>query len=200
MTSDRHKGQRGRPRSETARRAILEAAGNLLIEEGMEKFTIEGVAARSGVSKMTIYKWWPTKGALALDGYATFAEPRIAFRDTGDVRADLIAEVEALIRLLTETSAGAVIAGLVGAAQTDRILAQELRERYFIPRRQMGIDVLRRGQSQGSVRDDLNLEVVIDQVYGAIYNRLLIGVQPIDVSMATSLVDYIFQGIAARPE
>jgi AcrR family transcriptional regulator len=164
----------------------------------MDKFTIEGVAARSGVSKMTIYKWWPTKGALALDGYATFAEPRIAFQDTGDVRADLIAEVEALIRLLTDTPAGVVIAGLVGAAQTDPILAQEMRNRYFLPRRRMGIDALRRGQDRGELRDELDLEVVIDQIYGAIYNRLLTGVLPIDMTMATRLVDNIFLGIA-RP-
>ncbi len=185
-------------RSDAARQAILEAAGTLLIEEGMDRFTIEGVAARSGVSRMTIYKWWPSRGALALDGYATFAEPRIAFQDTGSVRADLIAEVEALIRLLTDTPAGTVIAGLVGAVQSDRILAQEIRDRYFLPRRRMGIDALRQGQERVELRDDLDLEVVIDQIYGAIYNRLLFGLQPIDLTMATRLVDYIFCGIA-RP-
>ncbi|HEX8929384.1 MAG TPA: TetR/AcrR family transcriptional regulator, partial [Actinomycetota bacterium] len=80
---------RGRRPADQVRAEILAAAGNLLLSEGMAGFTIERVAMLAGASRMTIYKWWPSKGALALDGYFTVVAPTLAFGDTGDIVADL---------------------------------------------------------------------------------------------------------------
>lgn len=80
---------RGRRPTEEVRRDVVAAAGDLLLEQGMAAFTIDGVAKRSGASKVTIYKLWPSTGTLALDGYFTRVEQTLKFPDTGDIEADL---------------------------------------------------------------------------------------------------------------
>src|SRR5919204_6033 len=104
---------RGRPRSERSQRAVIDAAAELLLEGGLETFTIDAVAARSGVSKATIYKWWPSKGAVALDGFFHAVDTHARFPDTGSVREDFAAQLRRLIRVLRTTPAGRIIAGLI---------------------------------------------------------------------------------------
>jgi AcrR family transcriptional regulator len=130
---------RGRRPAEQVRAEILTAAGELLLAEGMASFTIEKVAARAGASRMTIYKWWPSKGALALDGYFTVVAPTLAFADTGDIVADLTNQLVAFVHLVRDTTAGRVISQLIGQAQTDPELAAAYRERYSGPRRALDL-------------------------------------------------------------
>src|SRR4051794_20873131 len=122
-SGERTRRGRGRRPAAEVRAGILAAAGRLLLAEGMGAFTIERVAVEAGASKTTIYKWWPSKGALALDGYFHAVESTLAFPDTGDIGADLTTQVRAFARLITETPAGRVIAELIGQAQTDPDLA-----------------------------------------------------------------------------
>src|SRR3977135_1020942 len=84
---------RGRRPADEVRGEIVATAGELLFVEGMAAFTIDKVAARSGASKMTIYKWWPSKGALALDGYFHRVEQQLQFPDTGNIEVDLRAQL-----------------------------------------------------------------------------------------------------------
>jgi len=92
----------GRPRSEEAHRAVLEAAADLLVEGGLARATIEAVAARAGVSKVTIYKWWPSRGAVAIDAYFHRYRATAEFEDTGELATDLTGQ----IRLLVEAFRG----------------------------------------------------------------------------------------------
>ncbi|MEK8104686.1 TetR/AcrR family transcriptional regulator [Micromonospora sp. M12] len=124
---------RGRRPADQVRAEILTAAGTLLLAEGMAGFTIEKVAAHAGASRMTIYKWWPSRGALALDGYFTVVAPTLAFADTADIVADLTNQLVAFVHLVRDTSAGRVISQLIGQAQTDPELAAAYRERYSAP-------------------------------------------------------------------
>ena len=186
---------RGRRPAAEVRREVLAAAAELLLAEGMAGFTIEGVAARAGASKMTIYKWWPSKGALALDGYFAVVEPVLAFPDTGDLEADLTAQVRSFTGLLRETPAGRVIAQLIGRMQTDPELAVAFRERYSGPRRALAVQRMRRAQNAGQLRADVDPEVVVDQVWGACYHRLLIPDQPLTEEFATALVENLVRGI-----
>ncbi len=110
---------RGRPRSEETRLSILKAAGDLLLRSGIQGFTIEAVADLSGASKVTIYKWWPSKGALAMDGFFASVSPTIDVTSTGNCEADLATQAEAIVRLFRDTSVGPVLAGLIGEAQKD---------------------------------------------------------------------------------
>jgi AcrR family transcriptional regulator len=186
---------RGRRPAAEVREQVLAAAGELLLTEGMAGFTIEKVAAKAGASRMTIYKWWPSRGALALDGYATTVRTVLEFPDTGDIEADLTAQVLAFTHLLTGTGAGKVIAELIGASQTDPELASAFRERYSAPRRALAVDAMNKAIERGQVRDDIDPQVVVDQLWGACYHRLLIPDEPITDEFAKALVRNVMIGI-----
>jgi AcrR family transcriptional regulator len=193
----REPARRGRGRRPAAevRREILAAAGSLLLAEGMSAFTIERVAALAGASKMTIYKWWPSKGALALDGYFAVVQETLAFPDTGDIEADLRTQVGAFVRLLRDTRAGRVVAELIGQAQTDPDLAAAFRRHYSGPRRQLAVEAMRRAQERGQLRAEVDPEVVIDQLWGACYHRLLLPDQPLSDEFAQALVRNLMTGL-----
>ncbi|MFF8991227.1 TetR-like C-terminal domain-containing protein [Streptomyces sp. NPDC014983] len=188
---------RGRRPAGEVRAEALAAAGALLLRDGMAGFTFEGVAQEAGVSKTTLYKWWPSRGTLALDGYFHAVESTLAFPDTGDIGADLTAQVRAFVRLLTGTPAGRVIAELVGQAQTDPDLSAALLERYSGPRRGLAVDAMRRAQERGQLRPGVDPEVLVDQLWGACYHRLLLPNQPLTEDFASQLVDNLLHGVAA---
>lgn len=186
---------RGRRPADEVRADVLDAAGALLLDQGMGAFTIEAVAERAGASRTTIYKWWPSKGALALDGYFHAVESALAFPDTGDLEADLTAQLRSFVRLLTGTPAGRVIAELIGQAQTDPDLAAALRQRYSGPRRELAVRRMLRARDQGELRADVDPEVLVDQLWGACYHRLLLPDLPVTEEFATSLVGNLIRGV-----
>jgi len=186
---------RGRRPAETVRREILDAAGRLLLTEGLAAFTIERVAELAGASKMTIYKWWPSKGALALDGYFATVQSTLAFPDTGDIEADLTTQLTAFVHLLRDTGAGRVIAEFIGHAQTDPALAAAYRKHYSGPRRALAVLALTRAQQRGQLRPDVDPEVVVDQLWGAGYHRLLLPDQPLTDDFARALVHNLMAGL-----
>ncbi|MFD7135068.1 TetR/AcrR family transcriptional regulator [Streptomyces sp. NPDC059894] len=186
---------RGRRPAAEVRAATLDAAGTLLLRGGMGAFTIEAVAEEAGVSKTTIYKWWPSKGALALDGYFHAVESALTFPDTGDIEADLTAQLRAFVHVVTETPAGQVIAELIGQAQTDPDLAAALVQRYAGPRRELAVRTMREARSRGQLRADVDPEVLVDQLWGACYHRLLMPSLPVTEEFAVSLVANLMRGV-----
>jgi AcrR family transcriptional regulator len=186
---------RGRRPAALVRGRVLAAAGELLLAEGMGGFTVEKVAAKAGASRMTISKWWPSKGSLALDGYASVVRHSLEFPDTGDVQADIVAQLLAFVHLVRDSPAGRVIGELVGAAQTDADLGLSFRERYSRPRRELAERTLRRGVERGELRTDFDPQVVVDQLWGAVYHRLLIPDQPLTDEFARALVANILPGL-----
>lgn len=189
-------GQGRRPTAEV-RAAILQAAGRLLLAEGMGTFTIERVAALAGASKMTIYKMWPSKGALALAGYFATVEPTLAFPDTGDIEADLTAQLTAFVRLLRDTNAGPVIAGLIGQAQIDPDLATVYQQQYSQPRRAAAVTAISCAQTRGQIQPTVDPEILVDQLWGACYHRLLLPDQPLTEQFAENLVHNLLHGVRA---
>lgn len=189
--------RRGRGRRPVAevRQAVLAATGALLFESGMTGITFEKVAARAGASKMTLYKWWPSPGALALEAYFAAVEDTLAFPDTDDIKRDLTGQLHAFAHLLTEEGGGRVIAELIGKAQSDRDLAAAFSKNYSRPRRQLAVERLSRAQGRGQVRADVDLEVVVDQLWGACYHRLLLPDQPLDIAFTDALVGNLLRGI-----
>lgn len=187
-------GQGRRPSSEV-RTAILDAAGRLLLARGLGGFTIDRVAALAGVSKMSIYKMWPSKGALALAGYSATVEAPLAFPDTEDIEADLTAQLTAFVRLLSDTSAGPIIAGLIGHAQTDPELAASYSRQYSRSRRGAAVGTIRRAQARGQIDALVDPEVMVDQLWGACYHRLLLPDQPLTEVFAASLVRNLLYGV-----
>jgi AcrR family transcriptional regulator len=196
MAVDPPRRGRGRRPAAEVRSEVLEAAAELLFAEGMAAFTIEKVANRSGASKMTIYKWWPSKGALALDGYFHKVEPQLAFPDTGDIEADLRAQLHAFLRVIFDSAAGRVIAELIGQAQSDPELKAAYLQRYSSPRRALAVAAMEKAKERGQLRAGLDAETVVDQLWGACYHRLLLPDQPLTHEFVDALVDNLFRGIA----
>lgn len=186
---------RGRRPSNQVRQDIVRAAGALLMTEGMTGFTIERVALLAGASKMSIYKMWPSKGALALDGYFAAVEHTLAFPDTGDIEADLTAQLVEFVRLVVGTPAGRVVSELIGLSQSDSELAAAYRERYSSPRRALAVQALQHAAKRGDIRSDIDPQVVVDQLWGACYHRLLIPDEPLTEEFARAAVRNLMPGV-----
>ena len=113
------RGRAPHRRDENARIAVLHAADDLLVERGFGSVTIEGIAARAGVAKQTIYRWWPSKVDILLDTLVEDAEKRLKIPDDGSVVDAVRAYLRALARFLTKEDAGKVLLALLGEAQHD---------------------------------------------------------------------------------
>jgi AcrR family transcriptional regulator len=189
---------RGRPRSEKAKTAILAAAIDLLLEQGLHVMSMDAVAERAGVSKATIYRWWPSKELLALDALATEWQVAVpaTTRDTGSLRGDLLARLRPWLRLLRDKPYGRVVAGLVATAQADAEFAELYLERFVRPRRDAMRPILLRAIDRGEIPRSVDLEIALDLIYGPIYHRMLHGHAPLDERFARNVVDTILAGIA----
>jgi AcrR family transcriptional regulator len=188
--------RRGRPRSEKARVAILEAAAELLLVQGLSAVSMDAIAERAGVSKATIYRWWPTKESLALDAlFSEWAAARPPARDTGSLRGDLLSLLRPWAALASSRPYGRVIAGLITEAQMDPAFAVEYRTRFVEPRRAQGREVFRRAIERGEIPADTKIEVALDMLYGPLYHRLLHGHAPLDDRFVRDVVDATLDGI-----
>ena len=188
--------QRGRPRSERARTAILEAASELLLARGLSAVSMDAVAERAGVSKATIYRWWPTKETLALDAlYTEWAAARPHPRDTGSLRGDLLSLLRPWARLASSRPYGRVVAALLTEAQTDPVFAAEYRERFVEPRRQQAREIFRRAIERGEIPADTKVEVALDLLYGPLYHRLLHGHAPLNDRFVREVIDMVLDGV-----
>src|SRR6202042_1003421 len=128
VTTDAGAPRRGRPRSEKARVAVLDAAAELLLARGLSAVSMDVVAERAGVSKATIYRWWPTKETLALDAlYTEWDAVRPQPRDTGSLRGDLLSLLRPWVRRAGGKPYGRVLAALLAEAQTDPVFAADYR-------------------------------------------------------------------------
>src|SRR5438445_7440301 len=153
----------GRPRSQKARSAILAAAAHLIDEQGLRAVSMDAVAERAGVSKATIYRWWPTKETLALDAlYHEWDTARPSQRDTGSLRSDLLSLLRPWIRRVHARPYGRVIAALITEARTDPEFAEQYRARFVEPRREPARALFKRAIERGEVPADTNVEVALD--------------------------------------
>ncbi|MFI2504611.1 TetR-like C-terminal domain-containing protein [Streptomyces sp. NPDC018972] len=188
---------RGRRPAAEVRAGVLAAAARILLADGLRAVTFDRVATEAGSSKMTLYKWWPSPGALAAESYFAHSSRTLQFPDTGDIRADLIAQLGSFIRWLTDEGAAKPMSELIGAAQMDPDLAQAWSQSYALPRRELARVRLRTAQQHGQLRDDADLDIITDQLWGACYHRLLVLKVPLDDALAERLVDHALRGAMA---
>lgn len=186
--------KKGRPRNAATEKAILTASYDLLLETGFGAVTVEKIAERAKVSKATIYKWWPNKAAVVMDGFLSAAMSRLPVPDTGSVIEDIVIQVTNLARFLTSRE-GKVINELIAEGQFDSKLAEEYRLRYFNPRRLDSRHILERGVQRGELKQDVDLEICIDFIYGPLFYRLLVTGEKLDEAFIKILVTYAFEGI-----
>ena len=195
MTASAAVRKRGRPRSEKAHSAILEAAAELLLQRGLGAVSMDEVAERAGVSKATIYRWWPSKETLALDALVAWAAASAPARDTGSLRGDLLALVRGWVREVRRRPFGRVIAALILEAQSDPAFAEAYRTHFAEPRREPMRAAFVRAQERGEVAADLDVDVALDLLYGAVYHRVLHGHAPLTDRFAHDVVDLALKGI-----
>jgi AcrR family transcriptional regulator len=187
---------RGRPRSERARLAVLDAAADLLIEGGMAAATMEAIAARAGVSKATIYKWWPSRGHVALDSFFTRTKPTMAVEAGATLEETLVAQVGALAVLLRDPATASLMRETVAVAQTDPDIRSALDTRWLRPRRAAVEEVLRAAAERGEIRAEVDFAAAMDQLFGPLYYRLLFRHEPLDDRLAETLVRQLLAGLS----
>ena len=190
---------RGRRRSTRSHDAIVAATQELLVERGYRELTIEGVAARAGVGKQTIYRWWPSRAALVLEAYLAGSEaipPPVA---SGSTRNDVRDLVVWLASVLAQPIGGRVVAGLVADLQHDPDLAEGFRREVVPARRRAMLAALERGRERGELRPDADLALAVDTLHGAVFYRLLLSGEPLDEDFAERLADQVLDGLGAPP-
>ncbi|MER6366153.1 TetR/AcrR family transcriptional regulator [Kitasatospora sp. NPDC001527] len=178
-------------RSEQSRTAILTAASELLGEIGFGKLTIEKIAARAGVGKQTIYRWWPSKGAVVFDAFLAAnenASGSLALPDTGDLAEDLRTVLRLTALELADPAFNRTGRALTAEVLTDPGLLREYRERLLDPLLEVTRDRLRAAREAGQLRADADLDLAVELLYGPLYYRWLHGLGPLDAGYADHVV------------
>lgn len=185
----------GRPRCERARQAILSSTLKFLEakENGFADLTIEHVAAEANVGKATVYRWWPTKAALVADAFASSVTQKLRFPDTGSVREDMSRQMCQLVKIL-RSRRGHIVSVILAAGQSDATLIGAFRERFLKPRRAEAYATLRRGIGRGELPANIDLDLVLDALYGPIYMRLMIRHDSLGPELVDQLCQLVFGG------
>jgi AcrR family transcriptional regulator len=187
----------GRPRSERADQAIIDAALSLFAESGPEGLCIERVAARAGVGKATIYRRWPGKEDLLLDAIAALKAP-LPEPAGRSVREDLVTLLDVLCQESTDPRRAREFALLLGEGSKYPRLMERYVETVLEPRREVVRAVLRRGMASGELRPDLDVEAALFMLVGAVVARRGHEQQAIPAGYAERVVDELLRGLSAR--
>ncbi|MBC8163537.1 MAG: TetR/AcrR family transcriptional regulator [Roseiflexaceae bacterium] len=189
--------RRGRPRSETAAShdTILEAVYELLQERSVRDVTMEAVAKLAGVGKPTLYKWWPTKAALAIAVLQKWLVNNDSVPSlTGSAETVIRSAVHSLIALFNGFF-GKVIADLIAEGQSEPAVLQELYDRHIGQRRAETVAAVERGIAAGEFVADTDPDILIDTIFGAIYYRLLLRSAPLTEEFGEKVVDQVLSGV-----
>lgn len=184
----------GRRRNEAVHQAILAAAMRLLAESDGSPITIDAIARAAGVGKQTIYRWWPSKGAVLLDALLVTADRTVPRPDTGSVREDLLAIVESTFAGAQDPPVAAALRTLVREAARDPHLAELVRD-FTAARRKAVRDILIRGVERGGLPDRTDPDLLVDQFYGLFWYRFLLGHAPLDRAAAEQLTDSLLRSV-----
>lgn len=184
-------------RSESSRRATLEAALDLCTEKGYGRVTVEAIAARAGVSKKTIYRWWPSKSAVLLEAFTEALVLATPFTDTGDVAADLRTHVTGAVAVLSVPPLGPAYAGILSEVHHDDELAETVRTQLIEPRFEGAVTRLRTAQEHGQIPPDADLRLAVEMLYGPVYYRHVLRKPMQDAETVATLVDHVLRSLGA---
>ena len=195
MTESKTRGRRRSPESEEA---ILSATLQLLKEKPLRELTIEAIARKAGVGKMTIYKWWPNKAYVALDAFRKTIGKLIVAPDTGDTERDLAELLRSSMSTYTSPT-GRIFSQFLAECQADPEFAALFRERFLKPRREAIREILNRAVKRGEIDQKLDQETIIDLIFGPMIFRLLTGHGPLNKTEANAMISILLRGIGCRP-
>ncbi|WP_097985053.1 TetR/AcrR family transcriptional regulator [Streptomyces sp. f150] len=202
-------------RSDRSRRAILDAALALVTEVGYRRTTIEGIAARAGVGKQTIYRWWPSKAAVLMDAFLDLAgrsaegaesggeaqsdEAAQGIPDTGDLVADLKLVLRATVDELNDPVLEAPTRALTAEGIVDAKLGAAFVHKLLDPQLALYVTRLRAAQEAGHVRADVDPRIALELLIGPLMHRWLLRTLPLTHAYADEIVEYAVGGLAPRP-
>ncbi|GAA0646290.1 TetR/AcrR family transcriptional regulator [Streptomyces thermocarboxydovorans] len=193
-------------RSERSRRAIFDAALALVAEVGYPKTTVEGIAARAGVGKQTIYRWWPSKADVLLEAFLDLSEQAAeaagqvpyAIPDTGDLAADLKYVLRATVDELQDPAFAAPSRALAAEGVVNEELGRRFVAKLLLPQLELYADRLRSAQRAGQVRADVDPRIALELFVSPLAQRWLQHTGPISHEYTDTLVDYALNGLAPR--
>ena len=181
----------GRPRSEPARRAVLDAALRLVRRDGYQAVTIKGIAAEAGVGRQTIYRWWNSKAEVLLEAIIELARPIAQPEPTDDPVHDLRRTLRGSFRL--SPVAGPIISGLMADATNDPAFLDRLQRELLARRRALVRETLERAQRDGLVGAGASLDLVTDMIWGTMWYRVLSRHAPVDEALADELTEAVLR-------
>jgi AcrR family transcriptional regulator len=194
---------RGRHRSLEAETSILKATLYLLERKPLRQVTTDAIARRAGVSKATIYKWWPNKSLVALDAYLGGMTERVELPDTGSAEVDFTVQLKSVTDFY-KSSLGRLFRQFIAEGQSDPGFLALFRERFLYARRDAARVMWRRGVDRGEIRKEIDGEIVLDVIYGPMIFRLLAGHGSLNDSESEAMIEAVFGGLRqpgfARPK
>lgn len=196
---------RGRPRNLDAKYAVLRAARELLDQEGPGAVTIEAVAERSGISKPTIYRWWPNRHAVVMDAMmerAAAGTTQTTAKPQKPQQATPLVTLKTQLHAIAEqfsSKTGRHITTLLAAADSDTELAKTFRHHFVMTRRDEGRALLNQAQAERQLGQDVDVEVALDQLYGPLFFRLLLGHAPLNAAFVERLFEQAMKGMGVVP-
>jgi AcrR family transcriptional regulator len=191
------KKRRGRPPDERGRLRALAAARDILMSEGFGRLSMEAVAAKSAVSKPTLYRHWANAQELAMAALVadTGAETPAA---GATAKERLIAQIEGLIAAFA-TRRGRQIAMTLASADPESEFTRAFRNRVILAGREAGRSILAVGVASGEISKPRDIEIMLDMLYGPVFYRLLVGHQPLDEQLGRRLVEHAWTCLAHLP-
>jgi AcrR family transcriptional regulator len=189
----------GRPRDARHDQAILDATLGILLEQGYRGVTIEGVAARAGVGRPTIYRRWPSKPAVVVAALVQSNRLALPAPDTGSLRNDLIAVQRHQVERMNSPDARRVTAGLIADLADDPELADTYVSQFLAPRRATVWDVLSRGVERGELDAGVDFAFVYDLLVGPLFMRAVVWGQPLAPDAAEQTADVVLAAFGTSP-
>ncbi|SRR5579875_353994 len=186
-------------RSKRAHEAILNAAAELIHERPYSDVCIEAIAARAGVGKQTIYRWWTSKAAVLMEACAAMVAREVPLPDNGSFVLDLRDYLQHICAFFENQLSRPAIAGLLAEAQCNAELARAFQDRLLMQRRTVLRTILERGVSRGELRPGVDLDVIMDMIHGALWYRTLLLKAPLDEAFIENIIAQVMAGSGTRP-
>jgi len=172
----------------------LKAALCLLEKKSLRKVTADEIAREAGVSKATIYKWWPNKSLVALDAFLARMTKEVLIPDTGSAEQDFKQQLHSVVAFYN-SSLGKLFGQFIAEGQSDPQFLVRFHERFLYPRRKAALVMWRRGVERGEIRREIDPEMVLDLMYGPMIFRLLAGHGSLSNEESVVMVETIFRGL-----
>ena len=184
-------GKRGPKRDQDAEKRILDATRDLICERGATRVSINEIAAHAGVSKPTIYRWWPSKAAVVFDALEREIKANSPPPNTGTAYGDVRIQVQRVVKLMN-SPLRAILRELIVETFGDDEVAEQFRTLFFAERRRQGAATVQAGIDIGELRPDLDPEIIGDLLYSPLWLRMIIGHQPLTPKAVDKLLDHVW--------